>query len=198
MIDILAATSNAHKIREMNEILAPTGIHLLSPDDLGGIPDVVEDGSTFSENAVKKACEVAQATGYTVIADDSGLEVEALAGAPGVFSARYAGEGGNDGRNVAKLLRNLDGVDNRRARFVCVIAVASPEGLIGTAAGEVKGRIIDEPCGEGGFGYDPVFVPDGEDLTFAQLPAETKNSMSHRKRALQGMLRKRLLGDRHR
>jgi XTP/dITP diphosphohydrolase len=182
--EILAATGNAHKVCEMAAILAPAGVRLLSAADVGGIPEVVEDGLTFRDNAVKKACEVAAATGRIVVADDSGLEVLALGGEPGVRSARYAGEGGNDGRNVGKLLSRLEGVADRRARFVCVIAVATPTGLLGTAEGTVPGRIIHAPRGSGGFGYDPVFVPDGYDQTFAELPAEVKNGMSHRGRAL--------------
>lgn len=183
-LEILAATGNRHKIEEMAAILAPHGIRLLSAADVGGIPDVVEDGSTFCENASKKACEVAAAKGMAVIADDSGLEVRALDGAPGVYSARYAGPGGNDGRNVARLLHELAAVYDRRARFVCVIALAVPDGLVGTAEGEVRGHIVDAPRGHGGFGYDPVFVPDGFDLTFAELPPEVKNGMSHRGNAL--------------
>jgi len=183
-IEILAATGNAHKVREMGAILAPAGFRLLGARDVGGIPEVVEDGQTFRDNAVKKACEVALATGRTVVADDSGLEVAALGGEPGVYSARYAGEGGNDGRNVRKLLERLAGITDRRARFVCAIAVATPAGLVGTAEGTVSGQIIHEPRGTGGFGYDPVFVPDGHTRTFAELPPETKNGMSHRGRAL--------------
>ena len=188
MIDILAATGNAHKVLEMSAILAPAGVRLLSALDVGGIPEVIEDGASFRENAVKKACEVAAATGRRVVADDSGLEVEALAGEPGVLSARYAGAGGNDGRNVRKLLARLAGVTDRRARFVCVIAVADPGGLIGTAEGEVQGRIVDAPRGTGGFGYDPVFVPAGYEQTFAELPAALKNGMSHRGNALAAAL----------
>jgi XTP/dITP diphosphohydrolase len=128
-----------------------------------------------------------------VIADDSGLEVLALDGAPGVYSARYAGEGGNDGRNVVKLLGELRDVSDRRARFVCVIALATPEhGLVGTAEGEVRGTIAQAPKGNGGFGYDPVFVPDGYTQTFAELPADVKNSLSHRGNALKKAVRDRL------
>lgn len=184
VIDILAATSNAHKVREMGTILAPAGVRLLSASEVGGIPDVIEDGATFRDNAMKKACEVAAATGRRVVADDSGLEVSALGGRPGVLSARYAGDGGNDGRNVRKLLGELAGVADRRARFVCVVAVADPGGLIGTAEGQVRGRIIHEPRGGGGFGYDPVFVPEGYEQTFAELPADVKNGLSHRGNAL--------------
>lgn len=184
VIEVLAATGNAHKVREMGPILAPAGVRLLGAQDVGGIPEVVEDGKTFRDNAVKKACEVAAATGRTVVADDSGLEVMALGGEPGVYSARYAGEGGNDGRNLRKLLAKLEGVTDRRARFVCAIAVATPAGLVGTAEGTVAGQIIHGPRGSGGFGYDPVFVPEGHTETFAELPAEAKNGMSHRGRAL--------------
>ena len=195
MGDILAATGNAHKVSEMSAILAPAGVRVLSAGEVGGIPAVLEDGATFRDNAVKKACEVAAATGRRVVADDSGLEVGALGGEPGVLSARYAGEGGNDGRNVRKLLGRLEGVTDRRARFVCVIAVAGPEGLIGTAEGEVRGRIGLAPRGAGGFGYDPVFVPEGYEQTFAELPAAVKNGMSHRGNALAAALAQGLFGE---
>jgi len=185
MIQIVAATGNAHKVEEMQAILAPHGIRVLSAKDAGGMPDVVEDGDTFVANAVKKALETAQALQCPVLADDSGLEVFALDGAPGIYSARYACEGGNDGRNVQKLLRELGDSDDRAARFVCVIALASPAGLIGTTEGEVRGRITHSPRGDHGFGYDPVFVPDGYEGTFAELPGDVKNQLSHRGNALQ-------------
>lgn len=185
MLQIVAATGNAHKVEEMQAILAPLGIEVLSAKAVGGMPDVDEDGDTFAANAIKKAVETAQILGRPVLADDSGLDVFALGGEPGIFSARYAGEGGNDGRNVRKLLDRLDGQADRAARFVCVIALASPTGLIGTAEGEVRGRIIHEPRGDHGFGYDPVFVPEGFDQTFAELPGEVKNRFSHRGNALQ-------------
>lgn len=182
--EIVAATGNKHKIAEIQAILAPLGLRVLSANDVGGMPDVVEDGETFRDNAVKKALAGARALGRTVLADDSGLEVVALHGAPGVYSARYAGEGGNDGRNLSKLLREMTDITDRRARFVAVIAVATPEGLVGTAEGEVRGIIATAPRGQGGFGYDPVFVPEGEVETFAELPAGVKNAMSHRGNAL--------------
>ncbi len=182
--EIVAATGNKHKIAEIQAILAPLGLRVLSANDVGGMPDVVEDGETFRDNAVKKALAGARALGRTVLADDSGLEVVALHGAPGVYSARYAGEGGNDGRNLSKLLREMTDITDRRARFVAVIAVATPAGLVGTAEGEVRGIIATAPRGQGGFGYDPVFVPEGEVETFAELPAAVKNTMSHRGNAL--------------
>ena len=182
--EIVAATGNKHKIAEIQAILAPLGLRVLSANDVGAMPDVVEDGETFRDNAVKKALAGARALGRTVLADDSGLEVVALHGAPGVYSARYAGEGGNDGRNLSKLLREMTDITDRRARFVAVIAVATPAGLVGTAEGEVRGIIATAPRGQGGFGYDPVFVPEGEVETFAELPAAVKNAMSHRGNAL--------------
>ncbi len=186
---IIAATSNAHKIIEISQILGAHGIEVVGADEAGGMPDVVEDGTTFRENALKKALAGAKALNAPVLADDSGLEVVALNGAPGIYSARYACEGGNDGRNVAKLLKNMQGITDRRARFVCVIAVALPDGtVLGTAEGEVRGRIAEAPSGNGGFGYDPVFIPEGYDQSFGVLPAEVKNHFSHRANALQAAL----------
>lgn len=190
---IVIATGNKHKVQEMQEILAPSGYKVISASECGGMPDVVEDAGTFVGNATKKAVETAKALGRTVLADDSGLEVFALNGEPGVYSARYACEGGNDGRNVAKLLGKMAGMTERSARFVTVLALASPEGLIGTAEGEVRGRIALAPNGTGGFGYDPVFIPDGYDETFAALPYEIKNSMSHRANALKAAIESGLL-----
>ena len=189
---IIAATSNSHKVREFQEILGPFGYHVLSAKEAGGMPDVVEDADTFLGNATKKAVETARALGQMVVADDSGLEVLALNGEPGVFSSRYAGEGGNDGRNLAKLLNKLPGIEDRRARFVCVIAVATPDGLVGTAEGQVTGRIALAPAGNGGFGYDPGFIPDGFDQTFGELPPEVKNRLSHRANALQNAIQNHL------
>lgn len=184
MRELLAATGNRHKVIEIRDILRPLGIHVLGAADVGGIPEVLEDGATFAENAAKKAREIAAATGRWVLADDSGLCVDALGGAPGVQSARFAGEPSDDKRNVAKLLQALAGVRQRRARFECVVAIAGPHGVSGTACGAVHGRIIAEPRGANGFGYDPVFVPDGHDRTFAELAAAVKNGMSHRAAAL--------------
>jgi XTP/dITP diphosphohydrolase len=183
----LAATGNLHKIEEFKNILAPLGLEFISPADIGGIPDVDETGTTFEENAEIKALETANFAKMKVFADDSGLEIEDLGNAPGIFSARYADD--NDGR-IARVLKELKEVEtregpiNRKARFVCVIAIAEPGRVIKTFRGEVYGRIICEPRGNGGFGYDPIFQPDGFDKTFSELSPETKDSISHRANAL--------------
>ena len=183
---ILAATNNAHKLGELRAILAPLGIEVLGASDVGGIPEVDEDQDTFVGNATKKAVETAKAVNLTVFADDSGLEVFAINREPGIYSARYAD---TDATKMAKVLSKLDaqaqtGNADRTARFVCVIALASPDGLIGTAEGEVRGTIADAPRGNGGFGYDPIFIPEGYHQTFAELGSELKDSMSHRGNAL--------------
>lgn len=184
MTRLLAATNNRHKVEEMRSILAPWGVAVLTLAEAGLAIEVDEDQPTFLGNAVKKAVSIAAAAGCAAVADDSGLEVAALGGEPGVWSARYAGEQGNSEANIRKLLGRLAGVADRRARFVCVIAVARPGGLVGTAEGEVRGHIIDTPRGTLGFGYDPVFVPEGFACTFAELPAADKNGLSHRGQAL--------------
>jgi non-canonical purine NTP pyrophosphatase (RdgB/HAM1 family) len=194
MKTIAIATGNKHKVEEIAAILKPLGYTVISADELGGLPvDIAENADTFRENALIKARACAKHWNKTVLADDSGLVVDALGGLPGVHSARYAGEGGNDGRNLDKLLRNMEGIENRTARFVTVIAIVTPDGKESTAEGTVEGRIIHEKRGTGGFGYDPSFVPDGETLTFAELPAEAKNSMSHRANALKNAVKLGLL-----
>ena len=193
MHEILAATGNEHKLREFRQILEPRGVRVLGARDVGGLPDVVEDGDTFVANAVKKAVTVAREKGLRVLADDSGLEVFALGGEPGVHSARYAGEHGVDHANTGRLLRRLERHSDRRARFVCVIAVASPDGEVRTVEGEVRGVIVGQPRGANGFGYDPVFLPDGYTQTFAELPSEVKNGISHRSNALRTALAAGLL-----
>lgn len=154
--------------------------------DFPGCPEVEEDGLTFEENAVKKAVAVASWTGTMAVADDSGLEVYALGGAPGVRSARYAGESGDDRKNVEKILHELRSLRGagRRARFVCCLALASPEGSVRTFSGQVDGSIGEEPKGTSGFGYDPVFYPDGHSRTFAEMADEEKDALSHRGIAL--------------
>lgn len=186
---ILAATNNAHKLEEIRAILAPLGIAVMSLAEAGLAIEVVEDRDTFEGNAIKKAREIAAAAGRPALADDSGLEVFALGGRPGVFSARYAGEPSNSQANICKLLCEVRSLADRSARFVCVIAVARPDGTAETASGEIRGRIIDAPRGAGGFGYDPIFVPDGFDQTFAELGAAEKNRLSHRANALQAAIK---------
>lgn len=194
MIRLLAATGNQHKLEEIRQILAPHGIEILGAADVGGLPEVIEDRDSFEGNAIKKAVETAIAKACLCLADDSGLEVDALAGAPGVNSARYTGSHGDNAANRRKLLAEMRGQAGRTARFTCVIALAGPAGLIGTARGEVRGHLIDEERGSGGFGYDPLFVPDGCSQTFAELPAETKHHLSHRGNALRAALATGLIG----
>lgn len=186
---IVFATHNAHKVSEIRDILRGRFI-VKTLTDIGLFDEIPEDGNTFEENSFIKADYVRSRVPENTmcIADDSGLMVEALGGMPGVFSARYAGEPSDDKRNVQKLLDNLRGVENRKARFVTVItAVVNDE--VHRFKGEIEGRIIDVCRGSNGFGYDPVFVPDGYDLTFAQLPAEVKNTISHRARATDKFIR---------
>jgi XTP/dITP diphosphohydrolase len=187
---ILAATGNRHKLDEFRSLLSPHGFVVLGSADVGGLPPVVEDADSFEGNAAKKAIEIALATGLPCFSDDSGLEVAALHGSPGIYSARYAGPKATDDDNVQLLLRRLHGIQDRRARFVCVIACADASGrLIGTARGECPGQITLTPQGLAGFGYDPVFIPEGESKTFAELGESIKNRLSHRQAALQESLR---------
>lgn len=180
---VILATRNPHKLREMRALLAMPGLELVGLEDVPGAPDVEEDGASFQENAVKKALVIALATRQWVLADDSGLEVEALHGAPGVKSARFAGEPVNYEANNRKLLGLLEGAPNRRARFRCVLALSSPGGRVQIVEGVCEGTITEAPRGERGFGYDPVFVPDGDTRTFAEMEPEEKNQRSHRARA---------------
>jgi XTP/dITP diphosphohydrolase len=186
MIEIVLATRNRKKAEEIQRILSNPDIKLLTLDDVAECPEVIEDRDTFEGNALKKAVTIAQCTNLIAIADDSGLEVDALGGAPGVKSARFAGVNANDSANIEKLLKELRDVpdEKRTARFVCCIAIAYPEGKSAVFFGYVHGRIGRVPKGERGFGYDPVFYPDGFDLTFAEMPPEKKDSLSHRREAL--------------
>ncbi|MBR5614488.1 MAG: XTP/dITP diphosphatase [Clostridia bacterium] len=183
---LILASKNAHKAKEMQAILGE-GVELITQDAAGcGGLDVVEDGSTFEENSIKKAVTIMQATGLPTIADDSGLCVDALDGRPGIFTARFAGEDATDDRNIQKLLTELQNVeaDKRSARFVCVIALAIPGEEPKTFRGECEGRILTEKHGENGFGYDPVFYLPQFDASMAQVSADEKNSVSHRFNAL--------------
>ena len=178
------ATHNPGKLREMGEILKDLGIEVVSPKDLGITVDVEETGTTFAENAMLKAKAVCQAAGLPAIADDSGLCVDALNGAPGVYSARYGGEGLDDKGRYLLLLSSLRGAPTRAAHFACAVACAFPNGDTLTAEGRCDGSIAYAPLGEGGFGYDPVFLLPGTGKTFGQLPQEEKSAVSHRGRAL--------------
>lgn len=187
MMRFLAATNNLHKIEEFKGILGPLGIDFISPKAIGGIPDVEENGITFEENAKIKALAAAKFAKMSSFADDSGLEIEALGDAPGIYSSRYAND---DSGRIARVLRELDEVEadsgtiNRNARFVCVIAFATEEKIFATFRGEVYGEIIKSPRGDSGFGYDPIFVPRDYDLTFAELADGIKDKISHRSKAL--------------
>ena len=182
---VLVATRNKHKLEEIRQIFALPGLSLLAADEVAGLPeDVIEDADTFEGNAVKKARELCTASGLWTLADDSGLEVVALDNAPGVFSARYAGEPCNCPANNAKLLRELSGVADRRAQFRCAVALCAPDGREWVVNGYCKGTIIEASRGDNGFGYDPLFVPDGHTRTFAELDSGTKNALSHRGNAL--------------
>ncbi len=184
-MDLLIATHNPHKLDELRSLLNLPGLHLRSALEFPEIPAPSEDGDTFEANAIQKATVLAAATGLWTLADDSGLEVEALGGAPGVHSARYAGEPADYAANNARLLREMDGRDNRRAQFRCVVALVRPGVAPYIVEGRCTGEIITAPRGAGGFGYDPLFVPDGETHTFAELPPDVKNRISHRARAMQ-------------
>ena len=182
---LVIATRNAHKLEEIRAIFDFQSLEVLSAFDFPDIPDVVEDGDTFEANAIKKAVEIARATNCWAMADDSGLEVDALGGAPGVYSARYAGEPCSYSKNNEKLLRELAGKPDRSARFRTVVALSDPAGKAETREGTCPGVIVEELRGTNGFGYDPLFVPDGYTETFAELDPEVKNRISHRARALQ-------------
>jgi len=185
MPTLLLGTRNLGKVREIASILADSGWSFSSLKEFANIATAEETGETFTANAIEKARFYATATGLLALADDSGLEVEALGGAPGVYSARYAGENASDADRRALLLSELAKVNERRARFVSVVAIANSEGVVlNVSEGICEGTITFAPRGEGGFGYDPLFVPDGYDQTFAELPESVKNRISHRARAL--------------
>lgn len=183
---IVIATGNPGKFREIAKLLADDPVELLSLADFPHLPEVVEDGATFAANAEKKALSVARATGLPTLADDSGLTVAALGGAPGVHSARYAGENADDAANNRRLLQELDGVPEaeRTAAFVCDLAFCLPDGRCSHFTGRLEGRILTEARGAGGFGYDPLFYVEGYGCTLAEMPLDRKNAISHRGQAL--------------
>jgi XTP/dITP diphosphohydrolase len=185
MINIIVlATRNGGKIKEFQEMLKDFPVEIKNLNDFGPIPEVEEDGETFDDNAYKKALFAAKVLGLPAIADDSGLVVEALAGAPGVKSARYAGEKATDQDNINKLLKELEGQSNRKAAFECVLSIAVPSGPALTYEGRCEGEITLQPQGDAGFGYDPVFYYPEYGKTFAEISSDEKNRVSHRGRAL--------------
>jgi XTP/dITP diphosphohydrolase len=190
VIELVVATRNAHKTREIQHIL---GLEF-RVRDLGAhpeVPEIRESGTSFEENAKIKALAASRQVSALVIADDSGMEVEALGGAPGIYSARYSGANATDKDKIDKLLRELARVGAtktaRRARFRCVVALARNGDLLETFEGIVEGRIADEARGDSGFGYDPIFVPEGFEQTFGELPTEVKSTISHRARAVRAL-----------
>ena len=191
MKEIILASSNPGKVREINQLLAGLDLHV-QPQTDHGVPDIEETGLTFVENAILKARNAAQHTGLPAIADDSGIEVDALNGAPGIYSARYAGIGASDQANLEKLLTELGDLpeEKRTARFQCLMVYMrhanDPTPLI--CQGSWEGRILFKPQGENGFGYDPVFYVPTHDCSSAELPADVKNSLSHRGQALRNLL----------
>jgi XTP/dITP diphosphohydrolase len=184
---LILATRNVHKIEELSAMLSDLNVELLSFRDFPDLPEVVEDGETLEDNAIKKAREISQATGLPALADDTGLEVATLGGAPGVISARYAGEACSYDDNNRKLIHELEGVpdEERKAAFRCVVALAVPGGEVMTVEGRTDGVILREPRGDMGFGYDPIFLPNGHTLSYAEMSQDEKNTVSHRGRALE-------------
>lgn len=179
------ATKNKGKVSELRKILQDSEIVTMT--EAGFDEDIVEDGSTFEENALIKARAVCSALGTAAIADDSGIEVYALDMAPGIYSARYAGEDATDEDRVIKLLSELEGKDDRRARFVCAAALCLPDGREAVCKGVIEGVVLQSPRGDGGFGYDPVFKPIGFDKTVAEMSGDEKNEISHRAKAFMAL-----------
>ena len=189
---LLVGTKNAGKVREIAELLADLAVNLRSLSEFENIIEPEETGATFAENAALKAAYYARKTGLAALADDSGLEVQALGGAPGVFSARYGGANSSNAQKISKLLGELKDVrtENRAARFVCVMSLANENGeIIFQSEGVCRGEIAFEPRGENGFGYDPVFIPEGFEKTFGELSGEIKSNLSHRAKAIDKIIR---------
>ena len=182
--EVVLATGNKGKVKEFSNLLEGVFGKIISMSDLGYPPEVIEDGLTFRDNALKEAREIAQYSGKLTLADDSGLEVDALNGRPGIYSTRYSGEDATNKMNIVKLLAELGHNPNRKARFVCVLALVDPNGKELVVEGFCEGVILDEPRGEGGFGYDPVFYLPDRRKTMAELEPELKNTISHRANAL--------------
>jgi len=186
--EVILATKNKGKTKEFRSLFNKEIKNLFSLCELPSVPDIIEDGKTYSENALKKARTVCKLANKIALADDSGLEVNALGLRPGIFSSRYAGTGANDKDNIRKLLSELNGNPDRRARFVCSLVLVFPDGREVIAEGTCEGIILKEARGKRGFGYDPVFFLPEKDKTMAELTAEEKNQISHRARAAKALL----------
>jgi XTP/dITP diphosphohydrolase len=186
-MQLLLATRNRDKLKELRALLADLPFEIITPKELPALPEIAEDGASIRDNAIKKAVETARAARRLTLADDSGLEVDALGGEPGVHSAHFAGPEATYTDNNKKLLKRLEGVplEKRTARFRCVVAIADENGLVDAVEGICNGIILERERGGGGFGYDPLFLPDGQVKTFAELPPELKNRISHRAKAMQ-------------
>jgi XTP/dITP diphosphohydrolase len=182
--EVVLATGNKGKVKEFAKLLEGVFGNIISLSDLGSPPEIIEDGLTLRDNALKKAREIAGYSKKLTLADDSGLQVDALNGRPGVYSARFSGDGATDKSNIEKLLTELGDNPNRKARFVCVLALVDPNGMELVVEGICEGVILDKPRGEGGFGYDPVFYLPDRDKTMAEIDPELKNQISHRANAL--------------
>ena len=187
---LIIASNNKHKIYEIKKILGESFEEIVSLSEAGISHETVEDGVTFMENALKKAREIAEISGSAALADDSGICAHALGGEPGIYSARYSGDHGNDSANNALLIANLADKEDKGAHYTCAMALVYPDGTELTAEGYMLGRIISEGRGSAGFGYDPIFVPDGECRTVAEMTDEEKNAISHRASALSLLLEK--------
>ncbi|WP_027964629.1 XTP/dITP diphosphatase [Halalkalibacillus halophilus] len=188
---IYVATTNKGKLKELETIFGELDMKVISVfDEFEDVADVEETGANFEENARLKAETIANIYKIPVVADDSGLSVYAIGGEPGVYSARYAGGEKNDQRNLEKVLDKMKGLDDRKAAFVCSMAFARPHQPTVIAEGRCEGEISEQPQGEGGFGYDPIFIPEDYDQTLSQLGTEVKNSISHRRKALDGLIEK--------
>ena len=184
------ATANPGKIREMSSTLSGLGIEVMTRSELGVDADIEETGSTFLENALLKANAICRMTGLPAIADDTGLVVDGLGGEPGLYSSSYGGEHLDDNGRCSYLIKKMNSMEQRSAKFVCTIVCVFPDGSAVSAEGECSGRILTEKRGEGGFGYDPIFLVDGTDKTFAELSPEEKDALSHRGKAIREFIRK--------
>lgn len=187
---LIIASNNKDKIKEIKEILSSHFDEIISIKEAGIHHETIEDGTTFMENAIKKAREICEISGCASLADDSGICVDALGGEPGIYSARYSGEHGNDEMNNQLILKNLEGKTDRSAHYTCAMALFFPDGKSITAEGYWYGKVAYEPKGINGFGYDPLFIPDGFNCTSAELTPEEKNDISHRRNALNLLLEK--------